>query len=259
MSLATKVWLLFPGNTRPMKMMQLQVMNYIPFYRLMKKNTIDWNSCFNISLVVMDSIMSMIIGLKYTLHFCVQNVTKGDVRKKVVLKTTHYCCLDQSFNDLLAPRLNPSLNWDIIFLYHLRLFGIWWKANNHVLRYLWGRHSYSLSPQKIISHNKQTTFGFSPQPALHKYYSSTSNLDPSNQYVTAIHIASTEILVSIQQKHSENFLFQMGFVKFPAYKSIEAMDTCPSSLQRIYLKEHGWMAAFSYGPLGFTSTNSYEW
>lgn len=142
---------------------------------------------------------------------------------------------------------------------HLRLFGIWQRANNHVLRHLWGKHSYTLSPQKALSHKKQTTFGFSPQSALHKYYSSTSSLDPNNHYVTAIHIGSTEILVSTQQKHSENFLFQKAFVKFPRYKTTEAVDMLPCSLQRIYLKENSWMAAFSYGPSGFTRATSYEW
>lgn len=93
MSMATKGLLVFSGNTKPMKMMQLQVMNYIPFYRLKKKNTINWKSCCNISLVVTDSIMSMIISLKYTLRFCVQNVTKGDLRQRVVPTITDYVVL----------------------------------------------------------------------------------------------------------------------------------------------------------------------
>lgn len=55
------------------------------------------------SLVVMDSVMSMIIGLKFTLNFCVQNVTKEDRSEAESIPHNHRLgSLNQSLNDLLA-------------------------------------------------------------------------------------------------------------------------------------------------------------
>lgn len=113
-SVATKALLIFPGNVKPMKMMQFEVMNYIPFYRFVKKNAINRKTCCNISLVVMGRIMSMRIYSKYTLHFCFRCFQ----RRLEAESSPHNhrpCSLNWSLKALLSPRLKPSLNQDIIY------------------------------------------------------------------------------------------------------------------------------------------------
>lgn len=109
---------------------------------------------------------------------------------------------------LLSPRLRPSLNWNTIFC----VISDFLESSRKQITICSDTYEVASLIHCLLKKlypiiNRQ--LWFFPQPALCKYYSHTSILDPNNCCETAIHIDSTEILVSIQQKHSGKFIFQI--------------------------------------------------